>query len=1065
MANPLDYVTQPMTEEDFVRSAVQGSLSDVDPNATVLRVQPVAPLARKVAQEENPLTAAIQKLRDYIESIDVVPDPTSPTGEFNSIAGTRKAAQEAYDRGTGNRLINKITGAGGEERFQFWPERMLRSGFSLPHDVMTGQEPIIDPATGRTSERVIERAQDTAGLAGGSTLFERPGVATLGSGAMRKGPTTPMTEGTPLPRVEAVRPVLESMDNVKFSPDMWVHKFQNLPEMQQALMLPEFQKTIKGGKASPKEVADYLEQVRMVDAPPAAGNMDRRSFLRGAASTAVNANRIMKFLGKVPETMAEFPTREVAPINFLDRSIKLHDSLPSQAMKDAFVNYGEELFHPGMMEKFYLKDLMEMGEITKGDYRDFVTWLKKNPVTKEDREFNRLRNMGHDVEAFDAGQFTDHKGSSSTKLLSDTSQPGMAIAGAANASKPAPVFYSALEHAAANAAQETMSPQQWLGWLKNQPGVKQEELQWTGLGDWLAEQKGKVSKSDVQRYLDEHKVEVKDVTKKSGDQLSRDSLEDAVDTYIDHAVDAFFDEHGRSPSQSELMTLRREIAEDIRANLHDYDLQEYEGVGDTRYGQYQLPGGKNYREHLLTLPTKGRKISQAERDRIDSDFENGYLNDKQYEDALAGYEKDNKGNYNSSHWDEPNVLAHVRTNDREMPVSYTAEEQQAIRQIEEAKPVLAGLAHQQREIFTEIRRITDPLEKIRRSKIGDDMNSGKLSRSEALKKLEEYVDYPEVKSLQDRLDKLRAEEDRVRAALPKMPEQRNVPTLHLEEIQSDWHQAGRKEGYQSNERPATKEEIERGEARTNNQGVPVVGGSRNAVPDAPFKTSWTELALKRMIRMAAEEGKDRISWTPGEAQAARYDLSKQVESINAWKNADGTFRVEAYPKGRIGGATKLGDEIPKEKLSDFVGKDLADKIANIKTTGGSANVFKGGDLKIGGEGMKGFYDDILPKTIEKLGKKYGVKVKQESAAVDRLYSPDYIDAKARQRAGLDYDKELVRSVESEKAPVHNSPVWYFDIPPAWKDQALSKGFPLFTSGIPFPLKPVDYNPFTNKDAM
>jgi hypothetical protein len=182
MANPLDGLTQPMTEEDFVRSAVQGNLSDVDPNATVLRVQPVAPLARKVAQEENPLTAAIQKLRDYVESFGVIPDPTSPTGEFNSIAGARRWLNE---QGTGSRAVDRLLGVGGQERYQLWPEKMIRSGVSLPGDVLSGQEPIIDPTTGRTSERVIERAQDTAGLAGGSTLFERPGVATLGSGATR----------------------------------------------------------------------------------------------------------------------------------------------------------------------------------------------------------------------------------------------------------------------------------------------------------------------------------------------------------------------------------------------------------------------------------------------------------------------------------------------------------------------------------------------------------------------------------------------------------------------------------------------------------------------------------------------------------------------------------------------------------------------------------------------------------------------------------------------------------------------------------------------------------------
>ena len=35
---------------------------------------------------------------------------------------------------------------------------------------------------------------------------------------------------------------------------------------------------------------------------------------------------------------------------------------------------------------------------------------------------------------------------------------------------------------------------------------------------------------------------------------------------------------------------------------------------------------------------------------------------------------------------------------------------------------------------------------------------------------------------------------------------------------------------------------------------------------------------------------------------------------------------------------------------------------------------KGLDLKVGGEGMKGFYDKIIPDAANKLGKQWGAKV-------------------------------------------------------------------------------------------
>jgi hypothetical protein len=67
--------------------------------------------------------------------------------------------------------------------------------------------------------------------------------------------------------------------------------------------------------------------------------------------------------------------------------------------------------------------------------------------------------------------------------------------------------------------------------------------------------------------------------------------------------------------------------------------------------------------------------------------------------------------------------------------------------------------------------------------------------------------------------------------------------------------------------------------------------ARYGVPAAPFvqKTeAWLALALKRMIRYAAEHGYDRVAWTTGEQQAERYDLSKHVSAI-------GWTKQERYP--------------------------------------------------------------------------------------------------------------------------------------------------------------------------
>ena len=68
-------------------------------------------------------------------------------------------------------------------------------------------------------------------------------------------------------------------------------------------------------------------------------------------------------------------------------------------------------------------------------------------------------------------------------------------------------------------------------------------------------------------------------------------------------------------------------------------------------------------------------------------------------------------------------------------------------------------------------------------------------------------------------------------------------TLHIEEIQSDWHQQGREKGY-----------FHTGSAL----------GGRTRVPDAPFKDTWHELALKRMLHYAAAGGYERVTLNSGE---------------------------------------------------------------------------------------------------------------------------------------------------------------------------------------------------------
>jgi len=238
------------------------------------------------------------------------------------------------------------------------------------------------------------------------------------------------------------------------------------------------------------------------------------------------------------------------------------------------------------------------------------------------------------------------------------------------------------------------------------------------------------------------------------------------------------------------------------------------------------------------------------------------------------------------------------------------------------------------------------------------------------------------------------------------------PTLFVEEIQSDWHQAGRSKGYQGQSKSVTQIDKELDSVVNEIRSMPGVEYApteadwarypeitarhdalvaeragidpyKPSVPDAPFKTTWDELTLKRAIKMASDEGYEQIAFTTGKTQADRYDLSKQIDSIEVSTIKGDTRIVKIIPKdkspnfnlqvntkdGTVVATMSSSRQFRGKKLDEVVGKDIASKLLGAT----EPQTLSGVDLSIGGEGMKGFYDKILPKKIEKMGKKYGVK--------------------------------------------------------------------------------------------
>lgn len=322
--------------------------------------------------------------------------------------------------------------------------------------------------------------------------------------------------------------------------------------------------------------------------------------------------------------------------------------------------------------------------------------------------------------------------------------------------------------------------------------------------------------------------------------------------------------------------------------------------------------------------------------------------------------------------------------------------------------------------------------------------------------------------------------------------------LHIEEIQSDWHQKGREKGYapigedlqdtaeqaemahsklreklreaksrsvaaegalasdkplyQDPEVRARYTEALKGHNRDIMHLMPQVmkaeeahrvakDRARTAVPDAPFKKNWHELALKRMIQHAAENGYDSIAITPGAEQAKRYGLSKQVGMVSY--NPD-EQHFQAFKPNRETLISEKGAS--PDRVSELIGSEAAKRLMSAPVNMGH-HFLEGEDLDVGGEGMKGFYDKMLPKFLNQFGKKYGAQVGRTTIPGN----PDDTDAVALRmgytpRQWHDWTP-AERATEVKKIDAANvTPLHTFPITPEMREDVTTKGMPLYAKG-------------------
>ena len=336
----------------------------------------------------------------------------------------------------------------------------------------------------------------------------------------------------------------------------------------------------------------------------------------------------------------------------------------------------------------------------------------------------------------------------------------------------APIFYSHMGKVIDDVKLEKMGTSSILNHLKNR-GVKDEEIKWSGIETFL-EGKKSVTKAELQEFIAGSQLVIEE---EMSDPVAKIDIRKAEGE--DYAY-ALYDENGNELDRYFYDYAGELESEKTGETFLDVETLEEEVRRDsdhTRWSQFKLDGGENYRELVFKLPN--------------SSYSNR---------AMRG------------HWgqDAEGILVHARMQDFEV----------------DGKKML----------FIE--------------ELQSDWHNEGHEKGYSTKEYEDAVDSQD--ALYDKYKKLDLAFHKYVRSNDFMSDPEDV-----RKKKSDWLRGKSEAAYEKYLKSKTVVDS-------------LKGKGMGDVADAPFKNNYHEYVLKRLLRMAAEEGYDSIGWTPAYIQSDRW---------------------------------------------------------------------------------------------------------------------------------------------------------------------------------------------------
>lgn len=271
---------------------------------------------------------------------------------------------------------------------------------------------------------------------------------------------------------------------------------------------------------------------------------------------------------------------------------------------------------------------------------------------------------------------------------------------AKNPVEPGPIYYSKLERLLNEKMPNAAGPDQIKGIL-NGGGVSKEEIEWSQVLDYIdgytEDGDNRIEKDHLLRFVRKQKVRLDEkVLGRSGDYDEWERQRGRVWTENNATLRELFDlSIGRPTVQVNVKKLTGPITEfelylqalpqdmhepairfrETDARIHWLDQHEPPSPdGDTKFSQWRLPGGKNYQERLLILSAdKNGNLPLGYRVEKNNNGKWTVWNDNGIElgtwptreSAIKSQQRQVGAKlFESTHFDEPNIVVHIRHDDR-----------------------------------------------------------------------------------------------------------------------------------------------------------------------------------------------------------------------------------------------------------------------------------------------------------------------------------------------------------------------------------------------------------------